>query len=231
MTDVLSALHGAEYRSIAIRKHQSLFRAGQPARAIYRVERGCLRLQINGEHGHRDIVTFLFPGELSFAGLHRHWASAYAVTEATVAAYSLEAFAAQIGADPEAAMAILLAADRRLRHVAHHLQLLTHGKALQRLKWFLDWLARHSADPVGEAEVHIPMSRSDIADFLGLAPETVSRLFLRLEARGEVRRTAAHRCVLQFDRAVRPVSDYRIQDDADSSAAIAGPPEGYGPAC
>src|SRR5688500_14287998 len=111
MTDIRSALQGAEYRSIVIRKHQSLFRAGQPANAVYLVERGCLRLQINGGDGHREIVTFLFPGELSFAGLKRHWASAYAVTEASVAAYSLDAFWSRIAADPEAAMTVLQAAD------------------------------------------------------------------------------------------------------------------------
>jgi len=199
MTDIRSALLGAEFQHIAIRKHQSLFRAGQPVRAIYVVERGCLRLQINGGDGEREIVTFLFPGEMSFAGLNRHWASAYAVTEASIAAYSLDAFWTRMSADPEAAMTVLLAADHMLEHLGRHLQMVTHGKALRRLRWFLEWLQTRDIPGGSDAEeTFIPMSRSDIADFLGLAPETVSRLFLRLESRGELRRTGAHRCILQL---------------------------------
>ncbi|WP_309089144.1 Crp/Fnr family transcriptional regulator [Phenylobacterium sp.] len=192
------AFEGLGFRSVSLRKHEPLFHEGELATAVYRLERGCIRLQIDSEDGNREIVTFLFPEDVFFVGFKTYWASAYAVTDSSVAVYSLSAFWAHIAADAEAAIAALHSADELVENVAHHLALLTHARGDARLRWFLDWMMSRSPTPENGSEVHLPMSRRDIADFLGIAPETVSRLFLRMESRGELRRADGHKSVLRL---------------------------------
>jgi CRP-like cAMP-binding protein len=196
MTDLKRSLEGASFRIVEAPKHTPIFHEGDAVEAIYRVERGCVRLQINDEGGQREIVTFLFPGDLFCVGLETHWASAYAVTDATIAVFSLPLLWEFISQRSDAALALLFSADDLLDDVAHHLALLSHSDAGARLRWFLQWLSQRSTCKDGSGAVHMPMGRRDIADFLGIAPETVSRLFLRLETRGELRRTGGHHCVL-----------------------------------
>ncbi len=83
-----------------------------------------------------------------------------------------------------------------------HILVLGRGTARQRVAWFLIGLARRTGDGDGDlAEIDLPMSRADIADYLGLEVETVSRIFSRLRADG-VLSLASPKQVVHYDRRV-----------------------------
>ena len=174
-------------------RRRPLFHQGAPVEAAYRLERGCVRLQLEREDGEREVIAFLFPGQLFCAGLTSHWASAYAVTDCVLTIIPR----AQLGeASGEGRLARLLLASSEdlLGELAQHTARLRRTSAMARLRWFLGWLAERSGQAASGA-LDAPMSRRDIADFLGLAPETVSRLIRRMETHGELRRAGARRIV------------------------------------
>jgi CRP-like cAMP-binding protein len=91
-----------------------------------------------------------------------------------------------------------------LTELAHHLGRLSHSSAYERLSWFVAWVADHTKATDDEL-LDLPMSRQEVADFLGIAPETVSRLFRRMEAGGRLLRVSARQ--------------YRYSADAPRDAA------------
>lgn len=188
--DVRTQLGKAPCRLVTVHKDAPIFHEGDPVEAVYRVEQGCLRLQIEDEEGHREIVSFFFGGDLFCVGVDFHWASAYAVMTSVVAVYSLAGIWDQPASGAEATLSLLAATDTLLDSVSHHLALLSHEDAGDRLRWFLNSLADQPALRDAAGAVRLPMTRRDIGDYLGLAPETVSRLFLRLETDGEIQRSA-----------------------------------------
>lgn len=191
MTMESARLDRASHRLVGVLKGQSVFHQGDPAEAVYRLERGCVRLQLAAAGGGREVIAFLFPGDVFCAGLETHWASADAITDAIVTRFSKASLWQLIGADSEAAMALLFSADELLTDLAHHIGRLSHCSASARCSWFLTWIAERGG--TGESGViHLPMSRRDIADFLGVAPETVSRMIRQLQTSGELRRTGPH---------------------------------------
>ena len=193
MQDHSRALEGASFRLTTARRHQPIFHEGEPSEAVYRIDVGCVRLQVETAGGQREVVTFLFPGQIFCAGYDVHWASAYAVTDTSLAVFNLPALRTHLCQRQESVSDLLRASDDLLVDLAHHLSL-SHARASSRLRWFLRWLAARSGQE-SSGLVLMPMSRRDIADFLGIAPETVSRTFAALEKRGELHRDASHHSV------------------------------------
>jgi len=193
MREHAKTLEGANRRLIKAHRHKPIFHEGEPSDALYRVEEGCVRLQVESAEGEREVVSFLFPGQIFCAGFDVHWASAYAVTDTTLSAFGISAVWDHLAQNPTAAIELLQESDALLNDMAHHLTL-CHARASSRLRWFVRWLAvRVGQDANGQ--VPLPMSRRDIADFLGIAPETVSRTFAVLEGRGELSRPPGQRAV------------------------------------
>jgi CRP-like cAMP-binding protein len=173
-------------RIVSLPRGRAIFHQGAAAEAVYRVERGCVRLQLEAEDGERQVIAFLFPGQLLCAGLETHWASAYAVSDCAVAVIPRRRLSAPDGAG-DMARALLVSAEGLLAELAQHTARLRRARGMARVRWFLEWAAERS--PCGASgSIEATISRRDIADFLGLSPETVSRLFRRLEACGELRR-------------------------------------------
>lgn len=184
-----AAIFAGARRPIVVPRGRQLFAEDDPVLALYRIERGCVRLQVNERNGARHILAFLFPGDVICAGLQKHWASAEAVCESVVLKAPTSALLQLMQTDPAAAAALLEASERTVSQLAHHVGRLFQDSAAARISWFLGWMAeRAGAD--GVAEFEVPMDQRDIADFLGLAPETVSRVFAQLEAAGLLRRVS-----------------------------------------
>jgi CRP-like cAMP-binding protein len=177
---------GAGRRPVLVQRGRVIFAQGDEATAIYRVERGCVRLQTHDKEGSRDVLAFFFPGDVICGGLATHWATAEAVSETIITRFSLVALMDLMRNEPQAAMSLLASAERALDDLARHIGRVVHSSATDRLTWFLTWISQRTATPSSGFE--LPMNRRDIADFLGLAPETVSRAFAQLEASGDLRK-------------------------------------------
>ena len=178
-------------RRVGVLRGKNIFRQGEPAQVFYRIEHGCVRLQIEHLDGHRQVIAFLFTGQTFCAGFDTHWASADAMTDTVLSRFPHDSLRALTSQDPSLAESLIFSADKLLTELAHHLSRVIHLSAYERMRWFVDWLASH---PLNNDEIlELPMSRQDIADFLGLAPETVSRLLRRLMAHGVLRPAGTRR--------------------------------------
>lgn len=182
---------------MAAPKGRVIYDEGEPPKAFYRVETGCVRLQVNCEDGHRQILAFCLPGDIfgvEFEGARPAAAEAAAACELTrfpIAALN------EGGLEAGSMTSLVSAASDMIVALSMHLKVLGHGSAEDRLMWFLDWLADRQGVSRHGGVVLPPMSRRDIADFLGLAQETLSRTFTRLEALGLLRATDIRRVILR----------------------------------
>jgi CRP/FNR family transcriptional regulator len=163
-----------------------VFAEGDPATHLYQVETGAVALYKVLCDGRRQVLGFAYPGDLIGLGAQgEHLINAQATKPTRLRCLPLSALSQLAGQDPRLgfrlyeALASELAATREL--------LLTTGQrsASERLVAFLLALSRRNARKGQDPRVFdLPMTRTDIADFLGLTIETVSRTFTKLKLAG-----------------------------------------------
>lgn len=188
MAELASILDAATHWPVRHRRDQLVYDEGEPSTGMYRVERGCVRLQVTNSDGGRQIVAFLFPGDVFGIGMDRRTSSAEAVCDSELTRYSLPSVLELATRSSQVVFQLMRLADTHYGDLAHHLQQLAHLPAIERMLRFLNALPPfEAARPSGA--VRLPMSRRDISDFLGLSPETVSRVLRQLQSDGRI---AAH---------------------------------------
>jgi CRP/FNR family transcriptional regulator, anaerobic regulatory protein len=159
-----------------------LFSEEQPADAVFNVTEGMVRLYKLLPDGRRQIVGFALPGDfLGLALLDRYGVSAEAVTETRACRFSRKAFAGYVDQKPHLLRRLHEFAGHELSLAQDQMVLLGRRSAEERVAAFLVGLRERMAR-TGHHSVTLPlpMSRQDIADFLGLTIETVSRTFTKL---------------------------------------------------
>lgn len=177
-----AALDQLRHWQVKAPKGHMIYGEGDLPKAFYRVETGCVRLLVTYDDGHRQILAFCLAGDIfgmEFGGVREATAEAAAASELT--RFPITGLAGGLAA--EGMVGLVTAASEMIGVLSMHLKGIGHGSAEERLIWFLDWLADRQGVSRQGGVVKPPMSRRDIADFLGLAPETLSRTFARLEAR------------------------------------------------
>lgn len=150
--------------------------------------------------GERRILAFHFPGDL--VGLFengRYVNSARALSPLLAYAFPTGAFFRFLRLHAGVEEALLAKAHQDLREAERHTLILARHEAHERLLLFLDLLrrrlpVREEAD--GTVLLDLPLRRADIADYLGLSVEAVSRTFRRLEAEGWLRLLGPRRIAL-----------------------------------
>jgi CRP/FNR family transcriptional regulator, anaerobic regulatory protein len=148
--------------------------------------------------GRRQVTGFLLPGDfLGLAGTEVYADSAEAVTDVQLCRYPASAFSGFLATHPKAEHHLLAVARGLLAAAQDHRLLLGRKSASARLAWFLLTMAERYRGRVAVGDVVLlPMSRHDIADYLGLTVETVSRAFTRLRKAGLIAMTVASAPVL-----------------------------------
>lgn len=159
-----------------------LFEQGNPAEFVYSVSEGTIRLVRLLPDGRRQIVGFAIKGDFLGVGLGDSYEfTAEAVDAIRVCRIPRHGFAALTDEKPHLLRKLHEIASRELHHSHDQMVLLGRKNAEERVAAFLigfrDRLARVSNCSV---TVPLPMSRSDIADYLGLTIETVSRTISKL---------------------------------------------------
>ncbi len=173
----------------------TIFAEGDPARCWYRVTSGSVRVFRLLRDGRRHVSEFVFPGQIfGFEAGPLHSQGAEAIEPAAIVAYSCEAIEHSIAADSSARLAVRDLLMERIAEAQERIMLLGGLNATGRLAAFLLGMAqrRSRANPLGRV-ADLPMSRVDIADYLGLTVETVSRLFTALRGRGAIRLAGPNR--------------------------------------
>jgi CRP-like cAMP-binding protein len=166
---------------------QSLFREGDDVERIYEVRSGVLRLTRMFEDGCRQVVAFGYPGDVvgfPFEGEHR--TDCDALTETTLTSFPREALE-NSERDPLVHSHLMQAGLREISSLQDHCMILGRKSAHGKVASFLSLLSNRVGEPIGQyTQFELPMSRCDIADFLGLSTETISRSITSLRNSGTI---------------------------------------------
>jgi CRP-like cAMP-binding protein len=170
---------------IRVPRGETIFSEGDPAEHAYKVISGCVRLSRHLADGRRQVTQFLFPGELfSFMELGEHKFMAEAVSDAVLMSFPQKALLRLSEARPSVQERFLALVAKQVLDTHTHLMILGRATASERVASFLVSLWKRIG--VEDDEVlDVPMSRLDIADYLGLTIETVCRVLAEFK-RGRI---------------------------------------------
>ena len=162
---------------------ETVYCQGGAADYWYRIVDGAARQCTQISDGRRQIMDFLLPGDLfGFDASTRHECSVECVaSNTTVARYQRQQIESLMESDPPLARRMREIAFGSIDRLQARMILLGRSRALERVCGFLLELA-HRVQVEAEGTVALPMSRYDIADYLAIAVETVSRSLTTLRS-------------------------------------------------
>jgi CRP/FNR family nitrogen fixation transcriptional regulator len=180
--------------------HQ-IYAEGDEARCFYKVVSGVVRTCRFLSDGRRQIDAFHREGDVfGFEAGADHRMSAEAVTECTVIAYRRRGLETMVSQDDRLGRWFFTHAMNCMASTREHSLLLGRASAAQKIAAFLLEVGDREG---GGAVVDLMMSRQDIADYLGLTIETVSRTLSQLERDSVIGLPSARRVVLKDRRMLR----------------------------
>ncbi len=172
-------------------RNAEIYAEGEMSGYVYKVLSGLVRVSKLLPDGRRQISAFHMPGEMfGFEADAIHHASAEAVVPVKVVAFKWDGLPDLASTPINVVRELLSLALLGLRRTQDQLLVLGRKNALERLAAFLlEMDARSGANHI----VDLAMPRHDIADYLGLTLETVSRMFAELKETGTIRLESARR--------------------------------------
>ncbi|MBM0105035.1 helix-turn-helix domain-containing protein [Steroidobacter sp. S1-65] len=164
-----------------------MYNAGDAADSWYRLLTGAACECVLTADGRRQIVNFLLPGDLfGFCARSRHEFSVEIIVDGTAfARYPRRQAEELASADAEVASAIRQRAFESISRLQARMVLLGRTNALEKVSAFLLEMAERPSVGIGD-DLVLPMSRYEIADYLAMAVETVSRAITTLKAQGAI---------------------------------------------
>lgn len=192
---VCSSLTNAELVDLSkVSRHRtlqagdSLFFEGDEADGYHIIQSGAVKLYKLLEDGRRQIVGFMFKGDLvgqAYQEHHNFTVEALGPTE--LCHLPKEKFELLIADSGPFSRRLLTLASAGAAAAENQMLLLGRKSALERLASFLLWLSDRARER-GEdpARIDVPMSRTDMGDYLGLTVETVSRTVTKLKKAGTI---------------------------------------------
>ncbi len=180
-------------------RNSEIYGENEPAEYLYKVVEGAVRTYRVLNDGRRQIGAFYLPGDVF--GLEigdEHTFSAEAICECKVMVIKRSTLVALAARSHEVSRQLWTMTANELQRAQGHIMLLIKT-AQERVAGFLLEMAARS--PAGNA-VELPMSRQDIADYLGLTIETVSRTLTQLENSAAIAVPSSRRIVLRNQAAL-----------------------------
>ena len=179
-------------------RNAEIYGENEPADYVYKVVSGAVRTYKIFDDGRRQIGGFYFPGEAFGLELgEEHEFSAEAIDNSVILVVKRSALVALADREPDMARKLWSFTARELQRAQKRMLLLVKS-AEERVAYFL----LEMAGRLQSAEtVDLPMSRQDIADYLGLTIETVSRTLTQLETKAAIALPKSRRVVLRNPKA------------------------------
>lgn len=186
----LGRLDGLVQKRRPLQRGDHLFRIGDPLGSVYVASQGAFKTVVINESGDEHVLGFQLPGELfglDAVGSGRHRCEAIALEESRVCELPFSSLANVASQLPGLQRQLLRVMGQSADRDQDHVGLLSRRQASERVAMFLQGLA-HRFHRLGHSAVdfHLPMTRDEIARYLGLALETVSRGFSRLHEDGVI---------------------------------------------
>jgi CRP/FNR family transcriptional regulator len=171
-------------RAKPVKRRGILFEAGHSFKSLYVVRTGAFKTYIN-QDGEQQIINFYLPGEIiGFDGMAKqtHTSTAVALTDSFICELSNPDLMTLTEKCPPAQQKIMGLMGQELiqTYQAHY-----HGEAEHKLMRFFEQLSeRFARRRLSSCQFELPMAKQDIANYLGMANETVSRLISKLQDKG-----------------------------------------------
>ena len=183
--------------------NEEIFGENEPAEYVYKVTKGAVRTYKILSDGRRQIGGFYLPGDIFGLEIgEEHQFSAEAINHAAVMVIRRSAVVSLAERDCEAARELWAFTGHELHRVQEHMMLLVKS-AQQRVACFLLEMSERLATTDA---LELPMSRQDIADYLGLTIETVSRTMTQLVSDRAIGLPSSRHIVLRNRGALRQLN-------------------------
>jgi CRP-like cAMP-binding protein len=183
---------GAIAHRVQLPRRTVVYREHSPAEFIYIVGRGIIKTFRNLPSGRRPVLAFWFPEDvfgLAEAGLYVN--TTQAVTDVTLFRLPIAVLKETLANNASLQLQFLCKVTHELRQSQRHSIVVARRDAVGRVAMFLRTLQEQGArDRPGI--IDLPMNRADVADFLGLSAEAMSRACRKLERTGVVTFTNRH---------------------------------------
>ena len=180
--DEVDQLERIVRRNRPLKKGAYLFKADEPMEHVFALRSGAIKNFLLDAEGNERVTGFVLPGEmlgLDAIGASHYRSYALALEVSLVCSIRLDQLVDLSGQIPGLRYQLLHMLSLGIQGKDEHLRC-CHGRADQRLSIFLLGMSARYHDRGLRADVfNLPMSRSDIANYLDLTQETVSRLFTR----------------------------------------------------
>lgn len=171
-----------------VRAGRQLFRAGGKPAFLYIIRTGSLRTEIHDRDGMRHITGFYFPAEtIGSDGLSssRYRSDAVALEDSAYCAIPFAAIPELLSARPRSGWQLVRLVSEELARGREHRVMLGKSAAVQRIAMFVEDLLDRQGRRQGSPDtLSFSMSRSDIANHVSLAVETVSRTLSKMQEQG-----------------------------------------------
>jgi CRP/FNR family transcriptional regulator, nitrogen fixation regulation protein len=175
-------------------RNAEIYGEDEPAEFLYQVVSGAVRTYRMLDDGRRQIIAFYLPGDIfGVEAGEVHLSSAEAVGESQIVMVKRSSLMARADHERDLAKQLWTLTVRELQRVQQHSLVLIES-AEERVAGFLLEMAGRCS---GSQIVELPMSRQDIADYLGLTIETVSRTFTQLVQSGAIALETSRRIQLR----------------------------------
>lgn len=208
--NLLSRSQQAKIRSIATvleyqRNNSTIFSEGEDAHFVYSVAAGIVRVSRHSDSGRRQVLAFMLPGDLfglPDAGLHVN--SAETVCPATLYRVPWQQLREMMMCEPEMQINLLIRVAFDLRQAQRRIMILGQHNISQRLASFLlDFIHHPDFYDVKRRLLTLPLTRFDLGDYLGSAPETIARALAKLEREGVIHRVSSRLIEIRNARALQ----------------------------
>lgn len=202
--DDVDRLDAIVKRNRPLQKGDHIFRSGESFRSLYVVKTGTIKTYTETSDGSEQVVGFHLPGEilgLDAIQTDKHGCSAKVLETAAVCELPFDNLEGLAGDIPSLQHQLFRLLSKEISQDTEMLSLLGKSTAEERLAAFLLSLSRrHQARGFSASEFFLSMSRQEIGSYLGLALETVSRLFTRFQEDGILKVERKHIEILDHDQ-------------------------------
>jgi CRP/FNR family transcriptional regulator len=190
------------------KRHEMLFRAGDPMTSFYKIRKGIVAVSRTLDDGRRQIVAIRAPGDCVgyFDDNGRYAFDGAALTGVEACAFDRRGFDVFATDHPDLAAAMTEVLSSALKQTLQAMLVLGQLKSTERVAHFLCEIdALYCQRHIGGPPLVLHMSRREIGDYLGLTIETVSRGMGKLKKRGLIGLVGADGVVVLDDAKLREV--------------------------
>lgn len=181
-------------------RNTEIYGEDEPAEYLYQVISGAVRTYRMLDDGRRQIGAFYLPGDIfGVEAGEAHLSSAEAISDAQVLVVKRSAVMARAEHEKDLAKQLWTLTVRELQRMQEHSMVLIKSAEERLAGFLLEMAGRNSA----AQSIELPMSRQDIADYLGLTIETVSRTFTQLAQSGTIVLETSRRILFRNRAALR----------------------------